>query len=260
MKKKIFISVLSGFILLLVAFGFLLKGLGKSDLKIESRASSGIAVVELFTSEGCSSCPPADQLLSDLKNQNNPQIFLLAFHVDYWNYLGWKDPFSDAKYSARQSEYASTLYYDVYTPQMIVNGKKVFVGSNRPEANDAIKDALNHPASLQIKFESDYNKQRKTLAVKYALDGDLKDQVLNIALIENDATNNVSRGENSGKTLHHVNVVRNFKSVPLSNTSAEVSVHLPDDLAPKNTSLILYSQNEKTKEVTGAAVGIVSEM
>lgn len=256
MNKQIFVSVLSGFIILLVAFGFLLKGLGNARPKKEV-GSTGIAVVELFTSEGCSSCPPADQLLSDLKKQNNPQVFLLAFHVDYWNYLGWKDPFSDAKYSARQNDYASALNAEVYTPQMIVNGGKVFVGSSRQEANDAIMAALNQPASLQINFKSNYNEKEKKLTVKYTVDGEIKDQVLNIALIENEVTNNVSRGENSGRTLHHENVVRDFKTVSLSKVSNEIIIDLPDDLVPKNASLILYSQNVKTKEVTGTAMGVI---
>lgn len=110
-----------------------------------------VAVIELFTSQGCSSCPPADVLLSktitDAK-ENGKKIFAISFHVDYWNRLGWTDPFSDKKYSDRQSAYADQLNPgQVYTPQMVVNGEKEFVGSDQKALNDALQHSLNTNAT-----------------------------------------------------------------------------------------------------------------
>src|SRR5436305_253879 len=150
MFSKTFLSLFVLLILSLGIFGFIKMNRNQNNSS-ESINENGIAVVELFTSEGCSSCPPADELLSDLKtSMRGKNIFLLAFHVDYWNYLGWNDRFSDAAFSKRQSHYADVLHAEVYTPQMIVNGQKVFVGSKRSEAEDAIADALKNPTTIKI--------------------------------------------------------------------------------------------------------------
>ncbi len=102
-------------------------------------------LVELFTSEGCSSCPPADRVLAQLETEQpnkNAEIITLALHVDYWDNLGWKDKFSSALYSQRQSVYGQALKLNqVYTPQMVVDGQKQFVGSNLSEANKAITES-----------------------------------------------------------------------------------------------------------------------
>ena len=106
-------------------------------------------VVELFTSEGCSSCPPADALLKQLSEQQSVrgvQIVALEEHVDYWDHLGWKDPYSSSEFSQRQSEYAQVFGTDgVYTPQMIVDGQNEFVGSRSLAAKEAIRKAGNQP-------------------------------------------------------------------------------------------------------------------
>src|SRR6185436_7233625 len=127
MSMKLFLIIAGCSVLVLGFLGILLNGKGSNQSPLNPVDENGIAVVELFTSEGCSSCPPADQLLSDLKTtMRGKNVFLLALHVDYWNYLGWKDPFSEVANSERQSKYASVLHADVYTPQMVVNGKNVF--------------------------------------------------------------------------------------------------------------------------------------
>src|ERR1700743_3380708 len=102
--------------------------------------TKGFAVVELFTSEGCSSCPPADAVVAKLQKESaGKPIYILAYHVDYWNHLGWKDAFSDAAYSARQKDYAQYLKIEgIYTPQIVVNGKTEFVGSEEGTLHKAI--------------------------------------------------------------------------------------------------------------------------
>ena len=110
----------------------------------KKRVADGFAVVELFTSEGCSSCPPADELVARIQKENSDQpVYILSFHVDYWNNLGWKDPFSSAAYSKRQKEYANRLnLQSIYTPQVIVNGRTEFVGSDEGKMLNAIKSNL----------------------------------------------------------------------------------------------------------------------
>src|SRR5215831_2449684 len=113
-----------------------------------------VAVIELYTSQGCSSCPPADRLLAQTiadANSAGKNIFAMEFHVDYWNQLGWTDPFSDHKFSERQQDYDSRLKTSVYTPQMVVNGKTAFVGSAQSELKSALSSALQENAVVSFK-------------------------------------------------------------------------------------------------------------
>ena len=104
-------------------------------------------VVELFTSEGCSSCPPADAVLLQLSQKNNPALILLGEHVDYWNYIGWTDHFSSKQFSERQNDYAKALHASVYTPQMVIDGRDQFVGNNTAEVQKRIAEAAETPST-----------------------------------------------------------------------------------------------------------------
>src|SRR3954452_5453128 len=127
-KNMILSAGLLVFIVALFCFGFATR---KPVLRKAASKGKAFAVIELFTSEGCSSCPPADELVSRLLSENKQNIYILSFHVDYWNRLGWKDSFSDPAFSARQKQYANYLSLDgVYTPQIVVNGEHQFVGSD----------------------------------------------------------------------------------------------------------------------------------
>ncbi|HYV94189.1 MAG TPA: DUF1223 domain-containing protein [Chitinophagales bacterium] len=257
MPRKFFLVLAALTVLALGIFGFM-KITGNENHVLQPANENGIAVIELFTSEGCSSCPPADELLSDLKTtMAGKNVFLLAFHVDYWNYLGWKDRFSDAAFSKRQSHYADVLHAEVYTPQMIVNGETVFVGSKRSEAIDAIGVALKNPATTKIQFQNGYEKDEEQVKVQFNIlteshgDDDLKDEVLNIALVQKEAASEVARGENGGKKLHHGNVVRSFISIGASHEgSAEISV--PSELRNQTVTIVCYTQNKNSLEITGA--------
>jgi hypothetical protein len=167
-----------------------------------ARAQDGPVVVELFTSQGCSSCPPADAFLTELARER-PDVLPLAFHVTYWNYLGWKDPYSLDAATARQRAYAVTLHEDgVYTPQMVVDGVRGFVGSDRAAGLAAIAGAR---VTLGLSRGGD-------LLVVTAGAGVGEGQLLLVGFDRSHRTP-IGRGENGGRTLEESNIVRSLTSV-----------------------------------------------
>jgi len=218
-------------------------------MTLEKDTTNSFAVVELFTSQGCSSCPAADRLLSELIDKND-NVLALSFHVSYWNYLGWKDPYSSEAFTNRQRAYSSAFRLGrVYTPQMIVNGKEEFVGSNRRQAENAIKSALDQASKHKIKLE--LNNKHQQLDIKYNLEGSSKGYLINVALVERDVSNKVPRGENGGKTLHHDNVVRAFETTH-ANKSGVLTLTIPNDINPANAAVIAFTQNAASWVISGA--------
>lgn len=216
-------------------------------------ATHPVAVIELFTSQGCSSCPPADRLLMETADKAataKQPVYALSFHVDYWDRLGWRDPFSDARFTARQRQYARQLGLEtVYTPQAVLNGKQEFVGSNRARLTSLLADALNQSAPVAIQVKAMQKGQSVVVDTKLA--GTLSGAVLNVALVSNTVSTVVSRGENAGKTLTHNNVVRAFTTVRATE-SGQVTLPVPTNFDPANGAVITYLQNEKTLAVLGA--------
>ena len=219
-------------------------------LRTPAAEAAPIAVIELFTSEGCSSCPPADRLLLDLAARDDARLFPLAFHVDYWNRLGWTDPFSDAAYSERQRAYARAVGSGrVYTPQMIVNGEDEFVGSRRVTAERAIQRALDVPALATVDLQATVD--GSSVRIDYAVMDAPSAAVLHLALVQTQAEQTVPRGENAGRTLRHANVVRVFETVPAESGSQVLA--LPDDLDAENAAVVAYVQTSGMKQIVGAA-------
>lgn len=231
----------------------LLPFLGFSQMKSPSQTiKNDVApiVVELFTSEGCSSCPPADELVAKIqKEYQNKPVYILAYHVDYWDRLGWKDTFSNAAYSKRQYKYASWFNNNsVYTPQIVVNGSSQFVGSDatRLKTELARKSGLNANAiKLTVKKQS-----ADKLTVDYIFNVEDKNIEVNLALIEDNATTDVKGGENSNRKLHHVNIVRELKIVDAAKNGSVV-FRLPKDLS-SSFHFIAFLQNFKTGQIISA--------
>lgn len=219
---------------------------------------TGIAVVELFTSQGCSSCPPADAALRQIATvagDNELPVYVLSFHVDYWNRLGWTDPYSDAAYSARQRAYASASGSKrVYTPQMIVSGKTEFLGSDKSKAHEAITKALGRRALSQVSLKLSKSSDSGGLGVQYEVEGTREGRLLNVAIVETPSANKVDRGENGGRTLQHVNVVRAFETVRLEGATGQVELELPKEFDLKRAEIIAYVQDPKSLAITGATV------
>jgi hypothetical protein len=183
--------------------------------------------------------------------QSDSTIIPLSFHVDYWNRLGWTDPFSSSDYSDRQRQYAAQLKLEsIYTPQLIVNGEYEMVGSNRNGANAAIKKALQEKASVQLNISS-VKKEGNKIIIACNAEGDLKKMDLMAALLEKQVSTNVKAGENSGARLSHTNVVRSFiKQTAVSANTFILSV--PSDIKDDNWQLVIYAQIKNEGKITGA--------
>ncbi len=212
-------------------------------------------MLELFTSEGCSSCPSADRLFTTLVRESDDGVFPLAFHVDYWNRLGWRDRFSSAEYSERQRQYAAALGNDgAYTPQLVVNGTAEMVGSDEQAVHAAIDEGLRTapPTAITIahvEWQADHR-----LRVEFATEGEGRDEdVVNTAVVERGLETHVGSGENNGRTLHHDNVVRAFAQAPVGAGTGSVAMAVPTDLRADSASVIVYVQHLPTRRINGAA-------
>lgn len=170
-------------------------------------------LVELFTSEGCSSCPPADLLLRKLDKEqpvSGAEMIVLSEHVDYWNQLGWRDPFSSALYTDRQRQYADTLPgREVYTPEMVVDGAKGFVGSNERDARRAVEEAVRAGKSV-IRLDAERQDKKTKVSIHFDQPAD---GTLYLALAHEQMASQVLRGENAGRDLSHVAVVYSLQKL-----------------------------------------------
>jgi hypothetical protein len=188
-------------------------------------------LVELFTSEGCSSCPPADALLAKLDRSqpvNGAELIVLSEHVDYWNDIGWKDPYSSHEYSERQSAYAARFGRGgVYTPQMVIDGHSELVGSDERRAIQAVENETKFakvPLSLSaIRFDSNNKLSMHVEAGPLGPSAAAHLAGLFLAIADDSDESQVSRGENAGRTLKHVAVLRTFVSVGTVGKSDKVS-------------------------------------
>jgi hypothetical protein len=216
-------------------------------------AYSNFVVLELFTSQGCSSCPSADKLLAktyEEAQKNHKQLFVLSYHVDYWDRLGWKDPFSQSLFTKRQYEYANQFgLQGVYTPQVVINGAKEFVGSDARKLNSALESNLNPKAKIDISLE-DVKWQNSQVSFGYSLKGDFQHSQLQVAILSKKEETNIPRGENSGLKLAGSNVVRVLQTVK-SMEKSTISVALPKDLTQENTRIVVFVQDAKSLQVIG---------
>lgn len=213
-----------------------------------------VAVLELFTSQGCSSCPSADRLLTETLTdaaRTHKNIIGLSFHVDYWDRLGWRDPFSSHAFTQRQYQYSEHFKQNgVYTPQEVLNGQQEFVGSNRSKQSSLLKTALSTPATVNVQLTAG-TPEDNHLTVTYQLEGDLSNAVLNVALVSKTTETAVQRGENAGRKLIHDNVVRAFQTVSVL-PNGTVSFIVPPDFDIHNGAVVAYVQSRQTLVVRGA--------
>jgi hypothetical protein len=206
-----------------------------TDPIVVSSGTQQIAVVELYTSEGCSSCPPADRWLSQLVETPKPELDVLAlsFHVDYWDYLGWKDRFSSADYTARQRQLgANNLQRTIYTPEFFVNGMETRGSGN---ILDKIQQTNRQKAALKLKLTVSREQTGLLLELDAPEDrnsiGPLQHRFL---VYENNLSTEVKRGENSGKRLKHQQVVRHMSEAQNLRGVNQYRIAIDPDWEPEN--------------------------
>lgn len=204
--------------------------------------ASALTVVELFTSQGCSSCPPADALLGELAKRGD--ILPLAFHIDYWDRLGWKDPFSLAEATTRQRAYARTLgKSNVYTPQMLINGARDVVGSNRIAVTNAIASAV--PAIVPVALTAG----KGDLAIR--IGSGMGEGKLWLVTFDPRHETQVRAGENAGRKLVNVNIVRSLETLgDWSGQELTLSYALP----PSGRGAALLLQGPSGRILGAAAI------
>jgi hypothetical protein len=239
-----------------------LRAAGAEAGPINDDGSRTPVLIELFTSEGCSSCPPADSLLERLDRSQparGAELIVLSEHVDYWNDIGWKDPYSSHEYSERQSAYAGHFgLSSIYTPQMVVDGHLEFVGSDERRAAEAIESAMKvtktpvNISSIRLSDDNTIALHLETGPLSSSFTGDSADVL--IATADDKDESHVSRGENAGRTLRHVAVLRNLVRVgTVTRTdkfSRDVSIRL-NNLDSRNIRLVAIVQEPMAGRVWG---------
>jgi hypothetical protein len=202
-------------------------------------AQSGApVVVELFESQGCSSCPPAERVLKTVQEEFGAGVIALTFHVDYWDYLGWKDSFSDARWTARQKIYAQFFQQDsIYTPEMVVQGQSGFVGSDLRRARQDVQHAA---AAPHFAFTAKVVPDGAGVQLSVQCPAPLASQVHDLIAVrvENAPAVHVLRGENSGVTMSGDNAVRDLIMMP-SLTSGQSSMHITISHSPTSRLVVL---------------------
>jgi hypothetical protein len=219
-----------------------------------------VVLIELFTSEGCSSCPPADALLRQVngsRTSGDQLVVGISEHVTYWNGLGWSDPFSSPAYTDRQNAYGERFHLEgVYTPQMVINGEEQIVGSDRAALLRAVETEETQHPRVSVRILS-LNLAGNTLAVSFSISGDMPAQGADlIAVLADDSDrSSVLHGENSGQTLAHVAVARSISRVARLRSAGERTVQVqipPTFLATQKHHLILFAQTPGYGRVLGA--------
>lgn len=187
--------------------------------------AKNIVVLELFTSQGCSSCPPEDRILNEVKGDN---IIALSYHVDYWNYIAWNDPFSKASYGEKQRQYATKFNSSsIYTPQLVINGKEHIVGSNQALVTEKIYEYSKNKSKGSISIFN-LSTSESLINFDYKFDGEIKDKVIRSIVVINERTTSVERGENTNRTLVNANIVVNEHQYNLTVNSGKGSITISD--------------------------------
>ena len=215
MKKQLLSSLGAASIALMMSFS------ATSSLQASDQLQNPIGVVELFTSQGCSSCPPADKALGKLIEEG--KVLALSYHVDYWNYLGWKDTFSRAEFTERQRRYAASFRrHGVYTPQAVVNGRTHAVGSRKKDIEALIDGYVRDGKSLTVAV----NAQREEENIRVTTDADSGDATLWVVYYDKKRSVKIERGENRGRVITYHNVVRDVSMLGMMK-QGKLDVTLP---------------------------------
>lgn len=222
-----------------MALGLIALGVLAPPVSAESVHARPKAVVELFTSQGCSSCPSADALLTGLAQKGD--VIALAYHVDYWDYVGWKDTFAHSEFSDRQRAYAESWGSSrIYTPQMVVNGQQGVVGSRRNEVHRALDGA-------SLPLQVDVSRHNNMLKVVIPPDSNLADAVVWLVTYLDRSEIAIDKGENAGKTMVYTQVVTGRQALGMweSASGASLKLPIPEVLSDTSTGIAVIVQQEQ---------------
>ncbi len=247
------ISFLRYCTIILAGFYFLILSFGVAPLRAEQLSGKHLNVVELFTSQGCSSCPPADLVLKSYTKRAD--VIALSYSVDYWDYLGWRDTFGKAAHSQRQRDYAlSRGDGEVYTPQAVVNGVSHVNGAHKAEIETAMKNSealLNKQQVALLPSKQDGQIKVQLQAVRHDIDQPL---ILWMLRVKNEGTVKVKRGENGGRVLSYHNIVLGAeKAALMKEFRPSVMVKAPKRAMAKDERLVFLLQIGSTGPIVGAA-------
>lgn len=221
----------------------------------DTAAADPRAIVELFTSQGCSSCPPADKLLGELAKDTS--VIALTLPIDYWDYLGWKDTLADSRFSARQKAYSRERGdRDVYTPQMIVNGAAQVLGSDRASIEQAIDTTKASVATMSVPISMTQTGQQLMVNVAASGSADARGEVW-ICSVSSSVPIAIGRGENRGREVTYYNVVRNWLKVgDWTGAAGSWTVPLENIARDGVDAAVVYVQHG-SREKPGAMLGAV---
>ena len=254
-------------LLLFAAYSWAQSG-GPSAPTASESAPPTPVVVELFTSEACSSCPPADSILAKMESAQpfrGVQIIAIEEHVDYWNQQGWVDPFSSVEWTDRQQGYVAAFRQEgPYTPQMVVNGRTQLVGSRADQAVKAVQEARVVPAvavNLTVTSSDNFNEPHFAVRVgKLAQPSPGDSSEVFLAIIESGLASQVSRGENAGRNLSHASVLRSLRRIgnadarsDSSSFQGDATLKLKSGWKRENLTAVVLVQEKKSRRILGAA-------
>lgn len=225
--------------------------------------NSSFALVELFTSEACSSCPPAERLTSEIRQMSHVKglkVYCVSFHVDYFDGENWKDKYSNPVYSARQRAYEFKKFSGMYyTPQMIVNGDYQTLGHNRVKAYNAINRALKKPSKVAVSVRQ-IKKDKNFISVNACAVGEFVNSALCVVLVENGIQRRITGGENKGLILRTDNVVLDFKYIEIQGAASK-EFHFSEKItANRNFSVVSFVQRIDSMSVLGAHATMIRQL
>lgn len=220
-----------------------------------STASAQFAVLELFTSEGSAACPPAEELLNKIGKEAEAKgwkVYPLAYHVDYWNKLGWNDPYSKRSYTTRQENYSRVLPgKELYTPQLVVNGTRDCTGSKEKEVRQLMEQALANKETAELTATID-SIGSDTIYVRYNSSASGVNYAMRFVITENGLTSAVTKGENAGKKLSHDHVVRVFSSLDSPAANGQYKFPLKGFSFNERSRLTVFLQEKRTMRIVAA--------
>lgn len=264
MRKLFFETFGMFFAVVLFCQGYDLKAVVQTDSAASARKP---VVVELFTSEGCSTCPPADRLLQKLEEQQpipGADVIALEEHVDYWNHDGWNDPYSSAEWTQRQLNYGAAFKTEPYTPQMVVDGHSQFVGSSAPDAWLAIQKAVRSPktdVAINALAPGADGSQSLTVSVGKLM-GNTREDVAEVwlAVTEDGLRSSVNAGENAGRVLPHVATLRSLSKIGVAATNdasqsftGSPRVKIDSHWDREKMAITVFVQEKSGRQILGAA-------